>query len=111
MTRRIIKSDLALDDLEEHAEYLRLRSPRAALRFLDAAEAIFRQLASMPGIGESYETTDPLYQDLRCFPIPKFPSHIVYYKPLTDGIIVIRILHGARDVDRILAQEDTPEGE
>ena len=41
MTGRIIKSDLALDDLEEHAEYLRLRSPRAALRFLDAAEAIF----------------------------------------------------------------------
>ena len=111
MTGRIIKSDLALDDLEAHAEYLRLRSPRVALRFLDAAEAIFRQLASMPGLGESYETTNPLYQDLRCFPIPRFPSHIVYYTPLADGIVVIRILHGARDVDRILAQEDTPEGE
>jgi toxin ParE1/3/4 len=111
MTRRIIKSDLALIDLEEQAEYIRLRSPKAALRFLDAAEALFGQLALMPGIGEPYETTNPLYQDLRCFPIPKFPSQIVYYKPLTDGIIVIRIVHGARDADRIFAQEDTPEGE
>lgn len=59
MTRRIIKSDLALNDLEDQAEYIRLRNPRAALRFLDAAEALFRQLASTPGIGQLYEATDP----------------------------------------------------
>lgn len=78
MTHRIIKSDLALTDLEEQAEYIRLRNPRAALRFLDAAEALFRQLASMPGIGQFYETTHPLLQDLRCFTVPRFPSHLVY---------------------------------
>ena len=110
MNRRIIKTDLALTDLEEQAEYIRLRSPRFALRFLDAAEALFRQLASMPGIGEPFETANPLFQDLRCFPIPKFPSQIVYYKPLRDGIVVIRVLHGARDADRIFGQ-DTPEDE
>lgn len=110
MTRRIIKTDLALTDLEEQAEYIRLRSPRSALRFLDAAEALFRQLASMPGIGEPFDTANPLFPDLRCFPIPKFPSQVVYYKPLRDGIAVIRVLHGARDADRILGQE-TPEDE
>jgi toxin ParE1/3/4 len=81
------------------------------LRFLDAAEALFRQLASMPGIGERFETTNPLFEDLRCFPIPKFPSQIVYYKPLRDGIIVIRVLHGARDANRIFGQEEAPEDE
>ena len=106
MSRRIIKSDLALNDLEDQAEYLRQHSPRTALRFLDAAEDTLRQLATMPGIGERYVTDNPSYQDLRCFPIPKFPSHIVYYKALEDGIVVIRILHGARDVNRILGQED-----
>jgi toxin ParE1/3/4 len=110
MSRRIIKSDLALNDLEEQAEWFRLRSPKAALRFLNAAEALFRQLASMPGIGEPFETANPLFQELRCFPIPKFPSQIVYYKPLRDGIVVIRVLHGARDADRIFG-EDIPEDE
>jgi toxin ParE1/3/4 len=110
MTRRIIKSDLALNDLEEQAESIRLRSPKAALRFLDAAEALFRQLASMPGIGERFETDNPLFQDLRCFPIPKFPSQIVYYKPLRDGIVVIPVLHGARDAERIFG-EDAPDDE
>jgi plasmid stabilization system protein ParE len=75
MSCRVIRSDLALIDLEEQSEYIRQHSPRAALRFLSAAEAIFRQLASMPGMGERYETNNPLFQDLRCFPIPKFPSH------------------------------------
>ena len=111
MSRRIIKSDLALNDLEDQAEYLRQHNPRAALRFLDAAEAPFRQLAALPGIGERYETDNHFYQDLRRFPIPKFPSHIVYYKALEDGIVVIRILHGARDIDRILGQGDDSESE
>jgi toxin ParE1/3/4 len=106
MSRRIIRSDLALNDLEEQAEYIRLRSPRAALRFLDAAESLFRQLASMPGIGERFETANPLFEDLRCFPIPKFPSRVVYYRPLQDGIVVIRILHAARDADRIFGPEE-----
>jgi toxin ParE1/3/4 len=110
MSRRIIKSDLALNDLEEQAEYIRQDNPRAALRFLEAAEATFRQLASMPGIGERFETDNPLYRDLRGFPISKFSSRVVYYKPLADGVIIIRVLHGARDVDRIFRLEDDSEG-
>jgi toxin ParE1/3/4 len=111
MRRRVIRSGLALIDLEEQSEYIRQYNPRAALRFLNAAEAIFRQLASMPGMGERYETINALFQDLRCFPIPRFPSHIVYYKSVPDGIVVIRILHGARDIDRIFGQEGTLEEE
>jgi len=104
MSRRIIKSELALADLEEQAEYIRQRSPAAALRFLDGAEALFRQLAAMPGIGERFESTNPLLDDLRRSSIPKFPSIVAYYRPLEDGIIVIRVLHGARDIERILGQ-------
>jgi len=56
MNGRVIRSDLALADLDEQSEYIRQDNPRAALRFLTAAEATFRQLASMPGLGERFET-------------------------------------------------------
>jgi toxin ParE1/3/4 len=109
MSGRVIRSGLALNDLEEQSEYIRQRNPRAALRFLNAAEALFRQLASMPGMGERYESKNPLFEELRCFPIPKFPSHIVYYKSYPDGIIVIRVLHGARDIDGVFGHEGAPD--
>ena len=112
VSRRIIRSDLALvKPRRSKLQYIRQHNPRAALRFLDAAEAMFRQLASMPGMGQRHETENPLYQELRCFPISKFPSHIVYYKPLADGIIVIHVLHGSRDVDQIFGQEGESERE
>jgi toxin ParE1/3/4 len=109
MSRRIIRTDVALDDLDAQSEYIRQHNPRAALRFLGAAEATFRQLASMPGLGERFETDNTLYQDVRCLPISRFPSHIVYYKPLSDGVVIIRVIHGARDIDRIFGKEDESE--
>ena len=39
---------------------------------------------------------------LRSFPIKK---HIVFYRPVNDGIEVIRFLHGSQDVD-LIAFED-----
>ena len=109
MSGRIIRSDPVLDDLDALSEYIRQRNPRAALRFLAAAEAISRQVAFMPGIGERFETDNALYQDLRWVPISGFPSHIVYYKPLADGVVIIRVIHAARDVDRIFDDGDESE--
>ena len=37
--------------------------------------------------------------------LSRFPKYLVFYRPITDGIEVIRVLHGARDLDGILADE------
>jgi plasmid stabilization system protein ParE len=28
--------------------------------------------------------------------------HVIFYRPMAEGIEVLRVLHGARDIDRIL---------
>jgi toxin ParE1/3/4 len=106
MNGRIIRSELALADLAEQSEYIRQHNPQAALRFLAAVEDTFRRLASLPGIGERFETSNPVFHDLRCFSISQFPPFVVYYRPLADGIIVIRVIRGTRDVDRIFGWEN-----
>ena len=111
LSGRIIRSDLALEDLDALSEHIRQRSPRAALRFLRAAELSFRKLSSMPGIGERFETDNVLYQEIRSLPISGFPSYIVYYKPLGDGVVIIRVIHAARDIDRIFGDENSAEQE
>jgi toxin ParE1/3/4 len=105
MRGRVLRTDMAMTDLAEHAEYIRERRPSSAIKFLGAAEATFRQLASMPGIGEPFESKNPAFEGLRCMPISRFPNHIVYYKPLSDGIVVYRLLHGASDRDAAIENE------
>lgn len=105
MSRRVIKHARALADLEERSEYIRRHNPRAALRFLAEAEATIGRLAAMPGLGSRYAPDHPVLADLRFFPISRYESDLVFYRPLGDGIEVIRVLHGARDLGRIIADE------
>jgi toxin ParE1/3/4 len=87
------------------AYYVREGSPAAARRFREQAEATFERLRDMPGIGARYELEHPALADLRFLPICRFRKFSVFYRPTTDGIEVMRVLHGARDIHKILAEE------
>src|SRR5262249_55547723 len=79
--------------------------PERAIRFLRAADATCATLAGMPGMGTLYEPDEPLYAGLRYFPIARHRNFLVFYRPLPDGIEVLRVLHGARDIAGALAEE------
>lgn len=85
--------------------YAREAGIRVADRFFAQAEASFTRLAGMPGIGTPYEPDEPLYADLRYFPVSRFRGYIIFYQPIPGGIEVYRVLHGARDIQGILAGE------
>lgn len=69
--RRVVKHERTLRDLELRSEYIRQHNPRAALRFLNAAEATIRQLAASPGIGTRYDSDHPALAELRYLPITR----------------------------------------
>lgn len=52
-------------------------------------------LAARPMMGRA---RDELAPGVRSFP---FGRYVVVYAPLDDGIDVIRVLHGARDIDAV----------
>jgi toxin ParE1/3/4 len=62
-------------------------------------------LASMPGMGARYEPDEPLYAEIRYCPITRHRNHLVFYRPIPDGIEVLRVLHGAREIPNILLEE------
>jgi toxin ParE1/3/4 len=39
---------------------------------------------------------------LRSFPVHPY---VVFYRPQVDTILVVRILHGRRDIERIMSEE------
>jgi|SRR3954447_10244262 toxin ParE1/3/4 len=93
---RLLKTPEARLDLIEIGAYIEADNPDAADRLLDLFEEKFRLLAEFPGMGR---TRDELVPGLRSFPVGKY---LIFYFPLADGIDVVRVVHGARNLRKIL---------
>ncbi len=105
LKRAILVRRAAERDLDEQAEYLATQgNVERALRFYRAAEATFELLASRPGIGKVIQFRSRFLTNVRTFPLKGFPKHLVFYLPIEHGVEIIRVLHGARDLE-ILLQE------
>ena len=97
MPNSIFKSPQAYSDLIDIASYIAQDSIEASDRFLNAAQATFEKLASSPQIGAICPFRHPLAMGIRVWPIQRFKRYLVFYRPESNGINVIRVLHGARD--------------
>ena len=93
---RVLKTPAAEQDLVEIGAYIEADNPAAADRLLDRFEREFNLLADFPGLGRQ---RDELATSLRSFPVG---NYVIFYLPLDDGIDVIRVLHGARDIRRFM---------
>ena len=101
--RRVVVRPAADRDLEEQAQYIaRQGSTEAALRFYQAAERTFALIVSHPEMGRLRHFRKPALTGVRVFPIQGFERHLTFYRRVTGGIEVLRVLHGARDVERVL---------
>jgi toxin ParE1/3/4 len=106
MSKTIHRRRAARQDLVEiFRYYAREAGFRVAERFFAQAEATFKRVASVPGMGTHYDHDHPALAELRFFPVTRFPNDIVFYRSVTDGIQIVRVLHGACDIDRILAED------
>ena len=103
MTARIIKKPEAKRDLIDRMAYLDRTNAALAGRFLVAVETTFEQLARNPGLGGFCELELPALANIRVFPVKRFPKYLIFYREREDGIEVIRILHGAQDLEGIFS--------
>lgn len=105
MAQRVLIRDRAYEDLGEISAYLCRTSRALAERFLDAADGTFGDLAKKPGLGSPCSFTHPFLAELRHWRVSGFKNYLVFYAPVKDGVRIYRVLHGARDVERVLAED------
>ncbi len=65
----------------------------------------FRNLSDTPRIGTHVETANAALTGLRRWRVPGFENHLIFYRVTEEAIEVIRVLHGARDIEGILSEE------
>jgi antitoxin ParD1/3/4 len=87
----------AIDDLLEIWEYIARDSEEAADRVQSEFFETFDALARMPGQGHSRK-------DLTRRPVLFFPlySYLIVYQPEIDPIRIMAVVHGRRNVKRVL---------
>jgi toxin ParE1/3/4 len=102
MPRRTILRDAARRDIVSIAGYISGDSPRNAERFLDNVAASIDLLLENPQIGTLRDSPRVELIGLRHWPVKRFTKYLIFYRELSDGIDVIRVLHGAMDLPAIL---------
>jgi toxin ParE1/3/4 len=90
----------ALADLAEIWAFIAQASVNHADRFARLIDHHLRALARQPHMGRS---RPELSADLRSFSVGRY---VVFYVPLLKGVEVVRVLHGARDIESILQEDD-----
>ena len=80
--------------------------PELADRFVACAEATFKRLARAPGLGRPRPFRSPKARNLRSWSVVDFSNHLVFYRPLPSerGVEIVRIVHGARDLDALFKE-------
>lgn len=92
---RIAYSSRACSDIEQIACYIASDNPAAADRWLDSIDRTLDLIGTQPLTGQK---VDHLMPGLRCH---SHGQYVLYYKLLDDGLLLHRVLHGARKIEDI----------
>lgn len=103
---RALKREAARRDLIAHwVWFAENASVDVADRFLTAVRQTVEMLASQPRAGTAVDTNRADLRELRRFPVSgEFAAVLLFYFPLEDGVELVRVLHGARDLDNLLEE-------
>ena len=92
---------IAEQDLVDLVSYLAAENSRAAAEVLDHIEARFEALQSHPFVGRVPHNPKLTALGYRVLVID---NYLVFYKVKGNAVLVHRILHGARDLLRLLSE-------
>jgi len=96
---RVVILPAAVEDLDEQAAYF----PEEAVadHWYRQTEKTFADLARFPAIGAEIVTHNPRLRGIRTLTVVGFKNHVVYYRVVGNRVEIVRVLHGARDVENL----------
>jgi toxin ParE1/3/4 len=95
----VVRTHQAEKDLAEILDYLDERSPRAAERLAAAIDDRCNLLGELPEMGRLREELAP---GLRSVVVERY---VLFYRVTATAVEVLRILHGARDIDTLMGAD------
>ncbi len=89
-------------DIEKIIDYIaEVGSLNAAEDLLNLINQTCRKLATFPSMGR---LRIELAEELRSFPVK---DYLIFYRPIEEGVEVVRVLSGYRDLTALFSEKDT----
>ncbi|MEQ1602287.1 MAG: type II toxin-antitoxin system RelE/ParE family toxin [Methylophilaceae bacterium] len=106
---KVYRRPAARCDLISHYAYLsEYADEEVAGRFLDQAEASFNDLLKRPEMGAPLALRHAKLDGLRKWRVKDFDNFLIFYLPHPDGVLIVRVLHAARDWWSLLGIKNQP---
>ena len=96
MKRHII-SQPAIKEKENIVDYFSSRNINAGEKFISQFEKKCQYLAQFPNMGRSYDDLKPSLRGLN------LGDYIIFYRIIDDGIEIVRVVSGYRDLDSLFS--------
>lgn len=93
----------AVADLEEIGDYIALDNPRRARSFVGELR---KQCATITENPAAYRTRPELGEGIRSC---AYGNYVIFFKTEADTLLVIRILHGAMDIESRFVAPTSPQ--
>ena len=102
----VLKREAARRDLiQQWVWYAENANIDVADRFLRAADETLELLSTQPESGATFFVRQPELQNMRRFPVSDgFGKILLFYFPLQNGVDLVRVVHGGRDLERLLTE-------
>jgi toxin ParE1/3/4 len=102
MSRIIRRTAQVREDIIGIYRYIHERSPQSADRILEAIEQSIRRLIHTPGTGRHWNSPDSRLHGLRITTVKSYRNYLIFFRAVSDGIEVFRIVHGARELEPLI---------
>jgi toxin ParE1/3/4 len=99
---QLVLSDLAVADILEQADWYIAKSGKPlAKRWDKAVTATVLRALRNPATGTICSFKAPELRNVHRTPIGGFPKHLLFYQVRGSKLVVLRVVHGARDLETL----------
>jgi toxin ParE1/3/4 len=99
---QIALSDSAVADILDQADWYEGQSDRKlAMRWEKAVTSSLLRIGSNPRSGAACSFRAEELRDVRRAPVAGFSKHLIFYRFQEKEVLVLRVVHGARDLESL----------
>ncbi len=106
MRRRCQIQPRARGDIDDQAFHFSSRRSGLGTRFQAALRRTFARLAKSPDLHARYGFEQVHLRDIGVCQVDEFPQMLVDFRSAGSGVVILRILHAARDVESLADEFD-----